>query len=176
MLKQMIALHIDSAKCAVGPNHTATDARGYRHNLPAALVLALLVSPMTSAFAKEDVDATLLSGATLLSDSASYAGGSRALPGRGSLRKHVYLGIGAGTSTLSTQMLPENSGEFETGGEIANQVSLGIDMNRWVSGEVHVTTLGSAEQSPAGRFDYKAHAASLLFYIGRHRNVWTTAS
>jgi len=99
------------------------------------------------------------------------------LDGRKSFRRSVYASTGVGASRLN----PENSeiptwtvsDKVNAGG----QISLGADINRHFSLELHSADLGSAGiekfgGSQRGRINYHMFGGSALWYIGknRHRN------
>jgi len=84
--------------------------------------------------------------------------------------RHVYAGTGIGTSWLE----PDSS---ELAGSIVNdrvsaggQVTLGMDVSRQLSLELHTADLGSAGISPDARVNYNIHGVSALLYAGKQRH------
>jgi outer membrane protein OmpA-like peptidoglycan-associated protein len=55
--------------------------------------------------------------------------------------------------------------------DLGRQLSLGVDVNRRFSVEVHSADLGSAGLAPEGSINYHDHGASALVYFGRSDNV-----
>ncbi len=93
----------------------------------------------------------------------------------GQFTKRVYAGIGFGTSVLT----PEDecpclgvSDDSSTGFSL----TLGYDLNRWLSAEVYYADLGSAEieflGSDVGPVDYSVAGISAIGYLFNSRSGW----
>jgi len=97
--------------------------------------------------------------------------------GSKSFRRSVYASTGVGASRLNpdnSQIPTWNVSDKVNGG---GQVTVGADINRHVSLELHSADLGSAGVekfggSLRGRINYHLHGGSVLWYAGknRHRN------
>lgn len=86
------------------------------------------------------------------------------------LGRHVYLAAGIGASRLE----PDTS-EVSTFGvndrvNAGGQITLGMDINRMLTVELHSADLGSAGLSPGGRINYHQYGASALIYAGKNRD------
>lgn len=83
---------------------------------------------------------------------------------------HVYAATGIGASRMEpdTSEVPlyNVNDRVEAGG----QITMGIDLSRQLSVEVHSADLGSAGLSPTGRINYHIHGASALVYAGKNRH------
>jgi len=85
-------------------------------------------------------------------------------------QRTTYLGIGAGVSMLN----PITDGtpwEVSESNSVGFQATLGMDLHRYISGEVHFTALGQSglqrtdTPSVTGEIDYKMMGASGLIYL-----------
>ncbi len=82
--------------------------------------------------------------------------------------RHAYVGLGLGLSHLN----PDTSDAFHDVNDRVNpggQITLGVDVSRAISLELHSADLGSAGLSPSGRINYHVTSASGLFYFGKNR-------
>jgi len=88
----------------------------------------------------------------------------------GRVQRHVYAATGVGASRMEpdTSEVPlyDVNDRVEAGG----QITLGADISRQLSVEVHSADLGSAGLSPGGRINYHIHGASALVYAGKNRH------
>lgn len=84
--------------------------------------------------------------------------------------RHVYVATGLGFSHLN----PDTSEVDEDVNDRVNasgQITVGVDVHRWFSMELHSADLGSAGIAPTGRINYRVHGASTLFYFGKNRSA-----
>ncbi len=86
------------------------------------------------------------------------------------LQRGVYAGIGLGVSELNpdTSEVPNWNVDNSTNG--GSQFTLGADLSRQLSIELHHSSLGTADLSPQGHIGYEINAASALFYAGKNRH------
>ena len=91
------------------------------------------------------------------------------------VRRHLYAGIGVGSSRLE----PDNSDlaiiDIENRRDSGAQVTLGVDLSRQLAFEVHAAELGDANFSgvgnlPSGTVGYQTVGTSALAYVGKNRN------
>lgn len=89
---------------------------------------------------------------------------------RDRIGRHIYAGTGIGASNMEpdTSEVPlyDVNDRVEPGG----QITLGMDLSRQLSVELHSADLGSAGLSPNGRINYHIHGASALIYAGKNRH------
>jgi len=112
---------------------------------------------------------------SLLSGCSIWHTDSKTAPHHNGLQRNIYASTGLGASRLS----PDNS-EIPTWTisdkvNAGAQITLGADINRHLSIELHSTDLGSAgvEQlggSQRGRINYHQHGGSALWYAGKNRD------
>jgi len=88
-------------------------------------------------------------------------------------KRRVYVGVGAGISDLSPDLSLAPSMTLVEDGGAAAQFTLGLDVSRHFSVELHASTLSSAEFSPNGRIDYEHAGVSALLYLGRSESKKT---
>ena len=98
---------------------------------------------------------------------------SPALPGRmnnDQMEFDVYASAGLGVSLLQpdTSAVDGTSVNDEIAG--AGQATLGVDLNKHLSLELHSADLGSAGLSPNGRINYHVNGLSALYYAGKNRH------
>ena len=81
----------------------------------------------------------------------------------------LYAAAGLGVSSLNpdTDNAPGVEVNDSTAG--AGQITLGLDVNKHLSVELHSADLGSAGLSPTGRVNYHLSGASALYYAGKNR-------
>ncbi|MFK7893145.1 MAG: OmpA family protein [Granulosicoccus sp.] len=79
-----------------------------------------------------------------------------------------YVGIGAGVSDLDPDTSDVNV-DLSDGSQTGYQVTIGADLNKWLSVELHGADLGSAELDNGGEIDYQEYGLSGLIYGGRNR-------
>lgn len=88
----------------------------------------------------------------------------------GDFSRHAYVATGLGFSHLN----PDTSEVDEDVNDRVNaagQITIGADVHRWFSLELHSADLGSAGLSPTGRINYHVHGGSALFYMGKNRDT-----
>ncbi len=97
--------------------------------------------------------------------------GVQTLPGESRrVGRHVYFGAGIGASHLNPDTDEVTTFGVNDRVNKAGQVTLGMDISRQLSLEVHSVDLGSAGLSPAGRINYHQYGASALVYAGKNRH------
>lgn len=84
--------------------------------------------------------------------------------------RRFYAGVGLGASTLSPDTSDAIGTEVTGGGSTGVQFSLGVDLRKWISLELHGAELGAATLSTPGDVAYQQFGASALFYMGRARH------
>jgi len=86
------------------------------------------------------------------------------------VRRKVYGGIGFGRAWLEpdTGRAPGVGPNDRV--QLGGQLTLGLDVNKWVSLEVHAADLGAAGLSNGGEIAYRQFGGSSLFYIGANRH------
>ncbi len=93
---------------------------------------------------------------------------SEPTPVKPTFSHHVYVATGLGLSHLDPDT-SEVATDVNDRVNAAGQITLGIDINKWLSLEAHSADLGSAGLTPQGRINYHVHGSSGLFYVGRNR-------
>lgn len=90
--------------------------------------------------------------------------------GEDRIKRHIYAGIGFGASRNEpdTSQVPgiDVNDRVDNGG----QLTLGIDLSRQLSLELHTTDLGSAGLNNNTRIDYSINGGSALYYFGKNRH------
>jgi len=79
----------------------------------------------------------------------------------------IYLGIGAGLSSLRPSLKGVSGHTLEDDDSASGQFMFGIDVSSRVSVEVHTGYLGEAEFGPSGSLRYRVHGLSGLYYLSR---------
>lgn len=127
------------------------------------LLLPLLVVPF-AALAQQSDDALLMLDSAQ-SSSAYEAHGENV----DELNRTLYLGLGVGRSYLEpyTDAIPGLN--VEQGEQTGVQLTVGMDVNRWFSLEVHGADLGRAELSNNTSIGYREYGLSALVYLGSNR-------
>lgn len=157
-------------------SHTSQPAR---HRI--LVIAAALVLSGCSIVPGSNIESVALSpanpGSAAASKMPSGSNDGLSVQGSRSFRRSVYASTGMGASRLN----PDNSqiptwnvsDKVNAGG----QITLGADVNRHVSLELHSADLGSAGVEKfggtlRGRVNYHMHGGSVLWYLGknRHRN------
>jgi outer membrane protein OmpA-like peptidoglycan-associated protein len=85
-------------------------------------------------------------------------------------KRRVYIGAGAGISELSPDLSQAPSVMLLEDGGASGQLTLGLDISRHFSVELHATELSSVELQPGGEVNYGHAGASALLYIGRSQS------
>ena len=84
--------------------------------------------------------------------------------------RRVYAGFGIGPSWLEPDTSEIDGVDPNDRVNTGAQLMLGVDMNKWLSLEVHGSELGSAGLSPSGAINYRTFGGSALFYAGKNRH------
>ncbi len=84
--------------------------------------------------------------------------------------KSVYAATGLGYSWL-TPDTSEVVGDVNDRGNAGGQITLGADVHKRLSLELHSADLGSAGISTGGRINYHLHGGSALVYAGKNRHT-----
>ncbi len=101
---------------------------------------------------------------------AEFALADEFFHGSRSFNRHAYVGTGLGLSQLN----PDTSEvEVDVNDRVngAGQITIGLDVHRWFSLELHSADLGSAGLSSQGRINYHVHGGSAVFYMGKNRKA-----
>ncbi|MBX2883045.1 MAG: OmpA family protein [Granulosicoccus sp.] len=91
------------------------------------------------------------------------------------LKPKFYVGIGAGGSNLRPDTSDVEDIELSDGTQTAFQITVGADLNKWLSLELHAAELGDAEFSNStdpdftGDISYQEYGLSGIFYVGDKR-------
>ncbi len=86
------------------------------------------------------------------------------------IERHLYAGIGFGPSRMNPDTSQAPAFDVDETVDAGGQLTLGMDLSRQWSLELHTANLGSAGLSPQGRINYSIHGASALFYLGKNRH------
>lgn len=84
--------------------------------------------------------------------------------------RHIYAATGIGASRMNPDASEVPAFSVNDRVEAGGQVTLGVDLSRQLSVEVHSADLGSAGFSPGGRINYHINGASALVYAGKNRH------
>ncbi len=82
----------------------------------------------------------------------------------------VYAAAGLGMSYLNPNTDDAPGIDVNDSSAGAGQITLGLDVNKHLSLEMHSADLGSAGLSPNGRINYHLNGASALYYAGKNRH------
>lgn len=93
-----------------------------------------------------------------------------ALPNEDRVRRSLYTSAGIGASLLTPDTDAAPNVEVDESVVAGGQVTLGLDLNKHLSLEMHSADLGSAGLSPVGRVNYHLNGASALYYAGKNRH------
>ncbi len=85
-------------------------------------------------------------------------------------RRHAYAAAGLGASRLEPDTSEVNGVDVNDRVNGGGQVTLGVDVTKHFSLELHSADLGSAGLSPEGRINYNIHGGSALIYAGKNRH------
>ncbi len=108
----------------------------------------------------------------LLSD-ASAQGLAQIVDDRPStLTRAPYIGVGIGRSFLDPDSRDVPSSDVEDDSQIGYQVTLGIDINRWLSAELHATDLGDAKLVDNSDISFTDYGLSALWYLTQNRAAY----
>lgn len=89
---------------------------------------------------------------------------------RKAFRRTAYAATGIGLSRLEPDTSEIANLDVNDRVEPAGQITLGADISRQLSVELHSADLGSAGFSPEGRINYHLHGGSALVYVGKNRH------
>jgi len=94
------------------------------------------------------------------------------------LQRTMYFGLGGGVSNLDPDTDKVPGVEVSDGEQAAAQLTLGMDVNKWLSVEFHGTELGEVELSDDTSIAYSEYGFSGLVYLGgardrKNRHGWT---
>ena len=87
-----------------------------------------------------------------------------------SLSFGLYAAAGIGPSRIEPDTSQVQGVDPNDRVEPAGQVTLGVDLHKWLSLEGHSADLGSAGLSPTGRINYHVNGLSALVYAGGNRS------
>ncbi len=90
--------------------------------------------------------------------------------GSDAFTRKFYGGIGFGMSWLEPDTTEAPSFDPNKRVNPAGQLTLGFDLNKWLSLEGHATTLGEAGLAPTGTIGYQTVGLSALAYAGKSRH------
>lgn len=86
------------------------------------------------------------------------------------LTRTVYAATGLGLSRLEPDTSEVDGSDVNDRVNAGGQITLGADLTKHLSLELHSADLGSAGISPTGRINYHMHGASALIYAGKNRH------
>lgn len=86
------------------------------------------------------------------------------------LTRTVYASTGLGLSRLEPDTSEVPGSDVNDRVNAGGQITLGADLTKHLSLELHSADLGSAGISPTGRINYHMHGASALIYAGKNRH------
>lgn len=84
--------------------------------------------------------------------------------------KQIYAGAGLGLSRLEPDTSEQPGYDVTDKSSLGGQVTLGMDLSRRFSSELHLASLGSAGISPQGDVSYQIGGVSGLLYAGKKRH------
>jgi len=87
-----------------------------------------------------------------------------------SFQRRYYLGLGLGRSWLEPDTSDVEGVDPEERVDLGGQITLGTDVLRWLSLELHAAALGDAELSNGDSIGYNEVGVSALLYAGGARN------
>jgi len=130
--------------------------------------------PLTTLIGASLFATMLHSGAAMAQSqngSSTQAVGYNSNPGLSdTVTRKVYGGIGFGVSRLEPDTSEVDGLDPNRRINPAAQFMLGMDINKWVSVEGHVASLGEAGLSPSGTISYQTLGLSALAYAGKSRH------
>jgi len=86
------------------------------------------------------------------------------------LQRTVYLGLGVGRSRLEPDREEISGLDITDGVERGVQATLGLDLNKWLSVEMHAADLGRARLSEGLSIAFRGYGLSALVYVGDDRD------
>lgn len=86
------------------------------------------------------------------------------------LERSLYFGLGVGRSSLDPYTDEIPGVDVSEGKQTGAQLTLGLDVNRWFSLELHGADLGRAELSDNTSIGYREYGLSALVYLGDDRD------
>ncbi len=86
------------------------------------------------------------------------------------LARGLYGSIGIGSSRMEPDISADDGFDVDDRVEPAGQITVGMDLNKYLSIEAHSADLGSAGLSPQGRVNYHVDGVSALLYAGADRD------
>ncbi len=98
-----------------------------------------------------------------------------AAPEQHRVGNHVYVAAGVGTSRLKPDTSEVTTFAVNDRNNGGQQITLGVDVSRQLSLELHSADLGAAGLSPEGGINYNMHGASALIYAGKNRHNYKRA-
>jgi len=104
------------------------------------------------------------------SDEGLYRSGVASSQYDDRLTKTVYAATGLGLSRLEPDTSEVSGSDVNDRVNAGGQMTLGADLTKHLSLELHSADLGSAGISPTGRINYHLHGASALIYAGKNRH------
>ena len=87
-----------------------------------------------------------------------------------SLERAPYVGLGVGLSQLDPDTSEADGIRVLDDDQIGYQLTLGLDLSKWFSVELHGADLGEAEFSDGGTIRYREYGLSGLVYLGGARS------
>lgn len=88
----------------------------------------------------------------------------------GDFTRQVYGSVGMGASRLEPSIEEGSPWSVNDRVEPAGQITLGADLSKALSIEMHSADLGSVGLSPQGRINYHMNGVSALIYSGKNRH------
>ena len=98
-----------------------------------------------------------------------------AVPEQLKVGNHIYVAAGVGTSRLKPDTSEVTTFAVNDRNNGGQQLTLGVDVSRQLSLELHSADLGAAGLSPEGGINYNMHGASALIYAGKNRHNYKRA-
>ncbi len=83
-----------------------------------------------------------------------------------------YIGFGIGRSDLNPDSRDVQGANITDDSQIGFQVTLGVDINRWLSAELHVTDFGDLELLGDSDSSFKDYGLSALWYFNQNRAAY----
>lgn len=113
---------------------------------------------------------------TRLQESTNNTNQSQAVNrGQGTLTRAPYIGIGVGRSFLDPDSGDVSNSDLADDTQIGYQLTLGVDINRWLSAELHATELGDAELVDNSDISFRDYGLSALWYFNESRAAYNRA-
>lgn len=96
---------------------------------------------------------------------ALFSGIATAQTGDSGFKKRVYLGVGAGQSTLEPDTSQVDGIDVTDENDTAFNLTLGFDLTRRITLEAHFADLGEAELTGNAGIEYRQTSVSGLYYL-----------